>query len=59
MRNNPYVTIEEMARILVKDRRTITRNLAGLKRKGLIERGGADKTGMWIVSGVYWLNLAK
>lgn len=48
-----------MARILVKDRRTITRNLAGLKRKGLIERGGADKTGMWIVSGVYWLNLAK
>ena len=49
MRNNPYVTIEEMARILGKDRRTITRNLAGLKRKGLIERGGADKTGMWIV----------
>ena len=49
MRNNPYVTIEEMARTLVKDRRTITRNLAGLKRKGLIERGGADKTGMWIV----------
>ena len=49
MRNNLYVTIEEMDRILVKDRRTITRNVANLKLKGLIERGGADKTGMWIV----------
>ena len=29
-----------MARILVKDRRTITRNLAGLKRKGLLVAGG-------------------
>ena len=48
IRNNPSVTIEEMARFATVETRTIERNIKKLKEKEIIDRVGADKNGHWI-----------
>ena len=48
IRNNPGITIEEMAKFADVETRTIERNIKTLKQKEIIERVGADKNGHWI-----------
>jgi len=48
-KNNPNITIEEMAKCAGVETRTIERNIKTLKEKGIIERVGADKNGYWVV----------
>ena len=48
IRNNPSITIEEMARFEADETRTIERNIKKLKEKEIIDRVGADKNGHWI-----------
>ena len=48
IRNNPSITIEEMAKFANVETRTIERNIKTLKQKEIIERVGADKNGRWI-----------
>ena len=52
MRENPQITIKEMASTLGKNETTISRNIRQLKEHGVVERTGSDKTGHWIVKGV-------
>ena len=49
IRNNPSVTIEEMAKYASVEARTIERNIKALKEKGIVDRIGADKNGHWVV----------
>ncbi len=49
MKNNPNITIEEMAKYAGVETRTIERNIKILKEKEIIGRVGADKNGHWIV----------
>jgi len=49
MKNNPDITIEEMAKYVCVEPRTIERNIKALKEKEIIERVGADKNGHWVV----------
>lgn len=46
---NPAITREEIAERTSKTVRTIQRTLTSLKNKGLIERDGANKNGVWIL----------
>ena len=46
---NPRISIKEMAKIIQVSERTIYRNIEILKKEGLIERVGSDKTGHWKV----------
>ena len=47
IRNNPYISTQEMADIIGIDRRNITRNLRGLYDRGVLRRVGPDKGGHW------------
>ncbi len=49
IKNNPNITIEEMAKYAGVETRTIERNIKKLKEKEIIDRIGADKNGHWIV----------
>ena len=49
MKNNPNITIEEMAKYVCVETRTIERNIKTLKEKEIIDRVGADKNGYWVV----------
>ena len=49
MKTNPNSTIEEMAKCVGVETRTIERNIKSLKEKEIIERVGADKNGHWVV----------
>ena len=49
LEQNPAMTREELAEKAAKTVRTIQRTLTSLKKKGLIEREGSDKTGYWKV----------
>lgn len=49
MKNNPNITIEEMAKNAGVETRTIERNIKTLKEKGIVDRIGADKNGHWVV----------
>ena len=48
IRNNPSITIEEMAKFADVATRTIERNIKKLKEREIIDRVGADKNGQWI-----------
>ena len=48
IRNNPSITIEEMAKFADVAARTIERNIKKLKEREIIDRVGADKNGQWI-----------
>lgn len=47
MKNNPNITIEEMAKYVCVETRTIERNIKTLKEKEIVDRVGADKNGHW------------
>lgn len=45
--NNPSITYDDIASIIKRDRKTVQRAINKLKKLGLIERIGSDKTGHW------------
>jgi Fic family protein len=45
--NNNKITFEQIAVAIEKNRKTAQRTVAELKKKGIIERIGADKNGYW------------
>ena len=47
--SNPEKTAVEMAVEVGVTKRTIERTLVSLKKKGLIERIGSNKSGSWVV----------
>lgn len=49
IKTNSNSTIEEMAKCVGVETRTIERNIKSLKEKEIIERVGADKNGHWVV----------
>ena len=49
LRDNPYLTVSDIAEKSGKSQRTITRILTSLKSKRLIERVGSNKSGYWKV----------
>ncbi len=49
MRENPQVTISEIAEVIGKTTRAIEMQIAKLKAEGLVERVGPDKGGHWVV----------
>lgn len=47
IKNNTAITYDNIASIIKRDRKTVQRAINKLKRLGLIERVGSDKTGHW------------
>ena len=47
--NDNYITYDDLKTIVGVNRSTITRNIAVLKKKGVIRRVGEDKNGYWEV----------
>jgi ATP-dependent DNA helicase RecG len=44
---NPNITTAELAKLISKTEKTAERNIASLKKKGLIKRAGSKKNGVW------------
>ena len=51
LKETPYITYDELAEKLKKNRDTIRLNIKKLKTLNLIERIGSDKKGHWLVKG--------
>lgn len=49
IKSNPQCTIDEIAKIALVEKRTIERNVKTLKEKGILERVGAKKDGIWVI----------
>lgn len=49
IRNNKFVTYEDIADVTKRDRSTVMRNVQKLKNLNLIKRSGSRKTGRWII----------
>lgn len=49
MKENPTITIGELAKSLEVNYTTITRNISKLRENGFIEPLGSDKSGTWVV----------
>ena len=49
IKNNPFVTQEELADMLGIARKNVVANMKKLQENGLIKRVGADKNGHWQV----------
>ena len=49
IKNNPFITQEELAKIVGIARKNIVSNMKKLQENGLIKRVGADKNGHWQV----------
>ena len=49
LRNNPNITIPQLAKILSLAIPTIEKAMSGLKKKGMVERKGSAKSGYWLV----------
>ena len=49
LKENSEITVKEIADKLNKNESTIVRNIGKLKKQGIIERNGSDKTGSWKV----------
>ena len=47
LKNNPYVTMEELAEIVGIAKKNVFNNMKKLQENGLIRRIGADKNGHW------------
>lgn len=47
IKENPFISYDEIAKLLKKSRATISRNIAELKKQGILERVGSDKNGKW------------
>lgn len=51
IKDSPYITQEEIAKIVGISRKSIVANMKKLQESGLIKRVGADKNGYWLVEG--------
>ena len=51
IKENPFVTQEELAQIIGLSRKSIIQNMKKLQENGLLKRVGADKNGRWEVVG--------
>lgn len=49
IKENPFVTQEELAQIIGLSRKSIIQNMKKLQENGLLKRVGADKNGRWEV----------
>jgi predicted HTH transcriptional regulator len=47
LRKEPSITAKKLAERISKTEKTAKRNIASLKEKGIIEREGSDKVGLW------------
>jgi predicted HTH transcriptional regulator len=47
--SNPYISYDDLAERLSKDRSTVMRNIGKLKELGALRRVGSKKTGHWQV----------
>lgn len=47
IKTNSNITYNEIASAILRDRKTVQRTISKLKKLGLIERIGSDKTGHW------------
>ena len=53
IRNNPNITIPQVARNQALAKSTVDKTIAVLKKAGIIERVGSNKTGYWIINEDY------
>lgn len=53
IRNNPNITIPQVARNQTLAKSTVDKTIAVLKKAGIIERVGSNKTGYWIINEDY------
>lgn len=51
LRGNPNLSYDNLAERLDVDRGTITRNIAKLRKAGILRRVGSKKTGHWEIIG--------
>ena len=51
IKENPFVTQEELAQIIGLSRKSIIQNMKKLQENGLLKRIGADKNGSWEIVG--------
>lgn len=51
IKENPFVTQEELAQIIGLSRKSIIQNMKKLQENGLLKRVGADKNGRWEIVG--------
>ena len=51
IKENPFVTQEELAQIIGLSRKSIIQNMKKLQENGLLKRIGADKNGRWEIVG--------
>ena len=51
IKENPFVSYEELALKTGKSRITISRKISELKKNNVIKRVGADKNGYWEITG--------
>ena len=49
IKENPIITLDELAEAIGKSRRTVARQIKQLQEDGVIRRVGSDKTGYWEV----------
>lgn len=47
IKENPFITQEELAQIIGLSRKSIIQNMKKLQDNGLLKRVGADKNGHW------------
>ena len=50
IKSSPTITAKKMSESLSVSQRTIERDIAELKKKGLLQRRGNDHDGLWIVT---------
>ena len=51
IRNNPNITIPQIAKNIGKAKSTVDKCVASLKKAGILERVGSNKTGYWVITG--------
>ena len=49
LKSSPIITIDELATEINLSKRTTERVISSLKEKGIIEKDGSKKSGLWIV----------
>ena len=49
IKRNGEFSAEQIAEKIKRDKRTVERTFKSLKKQGIIERNGSDKTGSWKV----------
>lgn len=53
IKSNPYISASQMSEMLSVVKRTIERELAVMKKNGIISREGNARTGRWLINPSY------